>query len=241
MNNFLLFPGFGTIQFAWTNLIQSVAHRLPNRTLFYLNHSEIFDLKNVLEAYKTTVSHKGNQKWQKQATLYLRQCNKSTAILTRGLALKIYKNLTNINAPVVFGKDVLHENFYGYGISGQMPLILHLRQNYIFQVGICSFWEKFMDYVLDLEVNIRFRDDSDEKLSFDQYSSTARNVLMLIPTVGLLICLLIFLHEVRHFGRDIMIFAKNNFIWRLKTWQLHSHSKNLTIKPRRILVSTSHQ
>lgn len=91
-----------------------------------------------------------------------------------------------------------------------MPLIVYLRQNYLFQLGICEFWNKFMDYVLDLESKVIL--SSDEKFSFGRESNTARNVLILIPGGGLLLCLLTFLSEIRIYMMVLIYSAKEKVI-----------------------------
>lgn len=159
------------IQFPSMNTLQKFACRLSNRTWLYLNHTRIFDIEDLQALKNFTAKMHGYHR----SIMQLMYCNKSAVMLHGSEAFIAYKNLSYMKAPVFLGKDIIHENIYGYAFSRKMPASVHLRQNYVFQAGICRFWNKYIDCVLELRANNRFRIHLNKKYSFGRESGTFQN------------------------------------------------------------------
>lgn len=108
------------IQFPFPNTLKAYSQRLSNKTWLYLNHTRAYEGKRLkpISKSKRKIKITGKTGKLKRAINHLLQCNKSAVISFKSVALEAYKNLNHVKAPVFFGKDIIHENMYGYGFGG---------------------------------------------------------------------------------------------------------------------------
>lgn len=200
------------IMLQWTewSTLRNFAHKISNRTWYYLNNSQIYHPKTLqkpnnfsrfLDLVKGLIHY---DKRQSIEIKELRKCNRSAMMMLQTHALAVYTELKNYNVPVFFGKDIIYENMNGYNFFGQIPANLYARTKYLFQSGIRDFWYRYLDYLLVLRTQTNF----EAKRDAEKKSESGVNILILIPGIGIACSFITFLFEI---WQKIVVSLKTGF------------------------------
>lgn len=76
------------------------------------------------------------------------KCKKSAVVVDEEMAIQLYNILKENQKPVYFGKDIIHEIFYGYRYYGNYPTNVLLRSRYYFETGIIEWWQKYFRWTV---------------------------------------------------------------------------------------------
>ncbi len=119
-------------------------------------------------------------------------------ILQRPSAIVLHTILKQIGKPSFFGKDKILEKFWGYTFVGYFPPSIILRARYLYEAGVFGWWQKHAEYSLILKTNIYVnqilpKTFNQTNTRVQSGSKTAVIILTLIPGVGLLISLVVFI------------------------------------------------
>ncbi len=126
------------------------------------------------------------------------RCNKSAIILRRDDAVILHAVLKKMDKPSFFGKDKILERFWGYTYAGYFPSHIILRARHLFGTGVIEWWQKYAEYSVVLKTNVNANTLIPKTFNKTDTSEIGRGktvlvILSLIPGVGLLISLLVFI------------------------------------------------
>ncbi len=158
----------------------------------YINNSAMLPDSSLERRFEKNVTE------LEDLNIHMMKCNKSAIIISKPIAIRLHKALTQLNKPSYFGKDILVELFAGYKFTGYFPPNLVLRVRYIFDAGIFEWWQKYFDFAIATK-----NQENDEYSIFniskrsntikEDRNFTAVTVLSLIPGTGLLVSFIAFI------------------------------------------------
>ncbi len=105
-----------------------------------------------------------------------------------------------MNKPSFYVKEKILEQFWGYEFSRYFPTKLLSRVRYVFESGLFEWWQKYFYYSLVLKSN-QYAEKIIPKIANQTVTSengktkTAVTILSLIPGVGFLISVFVFIVE----------------------------------------------
>lgn len=176
--------------------MEHYSRKLTNRTWYYLNNTKIYGHENIHAADRRKASEfvaEALANWLDHAVPFLRKCNHSAIIMPRVHAMIAYANLSSAKVTLFYGKDIIYENIRGYTYFGQMPEIIHSRTKHFFQSDILAYWQKWLDYLLVSRILWNQSENFDKNFVSGRKSNTAANVLLFIPSIGLVASFVVFL------------------------------------------------
>ncbi len=130
--------------------------------------------------------------------IHMKWCNKSAIILRRKQAITLHTVLKHMGKPSFFGKDKILEKFWGYKFLGYFPSNIIFRARYLFETGVFEWWQKFAEFTLVLKTKLHVENLVPKAYNRNGTSESeggkiAVVILSLIPGVGLLISLTVFI------------------------------------------------
>ncbi len=175
--------------------------------------------------------------------MHMNKCNKSAMILHRPLAIQLHTLLKQSGKPSFLLRDKVLETFWGYKFGGHFPPNLVFRARHLFEAGVFDWWPRFLEYSLVLKTHIHghtlMGSYNQNTTTGNRGSKTAVAVLTLIPGVGLLVSLFIFICGEKHFIKTLLKSASIFFskcsslsikifqhIWQL-LFKLHVQKENI--------------
>ncbi len=146
---------------------------------------------------------------------YMDACNKSAVLLTETMGIPLYHILKGKEKAVYYVKDVINENIMAYRYWGFFHTSVMLKPRYFLQSGVSEWWQKFFKWSLMVKANLEKHTQSSR---LTKQSVTAILNLFIIPLVGLLLSILVFLLI------EGTIFRIGKFIYRKLAMLFFTHS-----------------
>ncbi len=175
-----------TLTFGDMNRLSVLKHQISNRTMMYLNHSE------MLPEWKTELGEYGEMETTDEIlSMHMESCNRSIIILFEILATELHTNLQTQKKPSYSGKDILMENTHGFQTYGYFPPNLKLRLHHGNQLEIVEWWQKYIKWYLVLRNELKVNGMSNHSITMEETKSGVY-VLSIIPAAGLLLAIVVF-------------------------------------------------
>ncbi len=161
--------------------------QIPQQMWKYINNSAM--LPKYGQGFSQSISTILN--------FHMKWCNKSAIILRRPKAMILHTVLKQMGKPSYFGKDKIVEKFWGYKFMGYFPPSIIFRARYLYEAGVFEWWQKHAEYSLVQKTNVHADElipNRDNKNGTKDDSKTAVIILCLIPGVGLLTSIFVFIY-----------------------------------------------
>ncbi len=114
--------------------LKYLGHNMSRQMWTYINNSAM--LPNYGQGSEENVSTILNA--------HMINCNKSAIIISRPMAIQIYKTLQQMGKPCFFGEDVVTEKSWGYKLRGHFSPNVFFRPRHLFDSGLIEWWQKFL-------------------------------------------------------------------------------------------------